>query len=76
MVDLQKAFLDDRPVWYRLEDPKQLRLSDKSPFASPRGSLANEIALRKMRRNDFAVSKSFSGTNGLLELKISDLIGF
>ncbi|KAK6645635.1 hypothetical protein RUM43_001915 [Polyplax serrata] len=59
-VDLKKAFLDDRPVWYRLEDPKQLRMGDKSPFVSPRGSLANEIALRKMRRNDFALSRSFS----------------
>lgn len=25
VVDIQKAFLDDRAVWYRLEDPKSLR---------------------------------------------------
>jgi hypothetical protein len=25
VVDVQKAFLDDRAVWYRLEDPKNLR---------------------------------------------------
>ncbi|XP_050312016.1 regulating synaptic membrane exocytosis protein 1 isoform X2 [Anthonomus grandis grandis] len=37
-VDLQKAFLDDRAVWCRLEDPRQLR--GRSPHTSPRGSIA------------------------------------
>lgn len=36
-VDLQKAFLDDRAIWCRLEDPRQLR--GKSPHTSPRGSI-------------------------------------
>ncbi|XP_045463479.1 regulating synaptic membrane exocytosis protein 2 isoform X2 [Harmonia axyridis] len=37
-VDIQKAFIDDRAVWYRLEDPRQLR--GRSPRGSPRGSNA------------------------------------
>lgn len=37
-VDIQKAFLDDRAVWCRLEDPRQLR--GRSPHNSPRGSNA------------------------------------
>ncbi|KAL3285262.1 hypothetical protein HHI36_019372 [Cryptolaemus montrouzieri] len=37
-VDIQKAFLDDRAVWCRLEDPRQLR--GRSPHTSPRGSNA------------------------------------
>ncbi|XP_044762020.1 regulating synaptic membrane exocytosis protein 1 isoform X2 [Coccinella septempunctata] len=37
-VDIQKAFLDDRAVWCRLEDPRQLR--GRSPHSSPRGSNA------------------------------------
>ncbi|XP_025603106.2 regulating synaptic membrane exocytosis protein 1 isoform X2 [Athalia rosae] len=51
-VDLQKAFLDDRAVWYRLEDPRCLRYG-KSPHCSPRGSLSTEIAQRLLRRTDF-----------------------
>lgn len=58
---MHKAFMDDRPVWYRLEDPKQMRLGGKSPYVSPRGSLATEIASRLMRRSEFASHKSFSG---------------
>ncbi|KAF4518730.1 hypothetical protein B566_EDAN005183, partial [Ephemera danica] len=64
-VELQKAFLEDRSVWYRLEDPRQLRHS-KSPLVSPRGSLANpgaaarEIAQRLLRRGDFQQQRSFS----------------
>lgn len=40
-IELQQAFLDDRAVWYRLEDPKGLRdiSMSKSPSVSPRGSL-------------------------------------
>jgi hypothetical protein len=69
-VELQKAFLEDRPNWYRLEDPKQLRFS-KSPSVSPRGSLANpgtaarEIAQRLLRRGDFTTQRSYSGKQKL-----------
>ncbi|XP_049861696.1 regulating synaptic membrane exocytosis protein 1-like [Schistocerca gregaria] len=59
-VELQKAFLEDRPVWYRLEDPRNLRASGgKSPQVSPRGSLAGELAQRLLRRTDFQ-QRSFS----------------
>ncbi|XP_059468739.1 regulating synaptic membrane exocytosis protein 1-like isoform X2 [Neocloeon triangulifer] len=63
-VELQKAFLEDRPNWYRLEDQRQLRF--KSPHVSPRGSLANpgtaarEIAQRLLRRGDFTQQRSYS----------------
>lgn len=43
-VDLQKAFLDDRAIWYRLEDPSNFRASSmamsRSPNVSPRGSIS------------------------------------
>lgn len=39
-IDLQKAFLDDRAIWCRLEDPRQLR--GKSPHTSPRGSIGGK----------------------------------
>ncbi|CAH0546246.1 unnamed protein product, partial [Brassicogethes aeneus] len=52
-VDLQKAFLDDRAVWCRLEDPRQLR--GKSPHNSPRGSIAGSG-----KRNDFGNQRSVS----------------
>ncbi|XP_047111949.1 regulating synaptic membrane exocytosis protein 1-like [Schistocerca piceifrons] len=59
-VELQKAFLEDRPVWYRLEDPRNLRAAGgKSPQVSPRGSLAGELAQRLLRRTDFQ-QRSFS----------------
>ncbi|XP_063222344.1 regulating synaptic membrane exocytosis protein 2 [Bacillus rossius redtenbacheri] len=58
-VELKKAFLEDRPTWYRLEDPRQLRMG-KSPHASPRGSLASELAQRLVRRSDFGLQRSFS----------------
>ena len=60
-VELQKAFLEDRPVWYRLEDPRQLRGAGKSPHSSPRSSLANEVAQRLLRRAEFGQQRSFSG---------------
>lgn len=43
-VELQKAFLDDRAIWYRLEDPKNLRSCsmNRSPSVSPRGSISLE----------------------------------
>ncbi|RZC41585.1 regulating synaptic membrane exocytosis protein 2, partial [Asbolus verrucosus] len=52
-VDLQKAFLDDRAVWCRLEDPRQLR--GKSPHTSPRSSIAGAG-----KRNDFGNQRSIS----------------
>ena len=60
-MDLQKAFLEDRPIWFRLEDPRQLRGSGKSTHTSPRSSLANEVAQRLMRRAEFGQQRSFSG---------------
>ncbi|PSN29019.1 hypothetical protein C0J52_27658 [Blattella germanica] len=57
--DRDSLFLEDRPVWYRLEDPRQLR-GGKSPHSSPRGSLANEIAQRLLRRAEFGQQRSFS----------------
>jgi C2 domain len=61
-VDLQKAFLDDRAVWYRLEDPKGLRSTqhfNKSPNVSPRGSLTGSD-LRLFRRPDYPIQRSVS----------------
>ncbi|XP_025836691.1 regulating synaptic membrane exocytosis protein 2 [Agrilus planipennis] len=52
-VDLQKAFLDDRAVWCRLEDRKPR--SGKSPHTSPRGSLTG-----MSRRTDFSSQRSVS----------------
>lgn len=55
-VDLQKAFLDDRAVWCRLEDPRQMRSGGgKSPLTSPRGSI---IGVGK--RTDFGTQRSVS----------------
>lgn len=54
-VDLQKAFLDDRAIWYRLEDPKNLRSGSmamsRSPNVSPRGSISVEY--NRMPRRDY-----------------------
>lgn len=60
-VDLQKAFLDDRAVWYRLEDPKQLRgiTMSKTPNASPRGSIGGDVS-RLIRRMDYGMQRSMS----------------
>lgn len=44
LVDLQKAFLDDHAMWYRLEDPHNQRCASmaasRSPNVSPRGSFS------------------------------------
>ncbi|KAL1128977.1 hypothetical protein AAG570_013511 [Ranatra chinensis] len=50
-VDLQKALLDDTPVWYRLEDPRQLRAGASR---SPRSSIASDTSIRTtlLRRGD------------------------
>lgn len=67
-VDLQKAFLDDRAVWYRLEDPKNLRAQTMAkctiPYnLSPRGSMTSQLGgdiSRFMRRNDYGIQRSVS----------------
>lgn len=69
-VDLQKAFLDDRAVWYRLEDPKGLRAQtiakcNISFNVSPRGSMTSMTHLsgdvsRFIRRNDYGFQRSVS----------------
>lgn len=61
MVEIQKAFLDDCAVWYRLEDPRQLRSGIK-PNVSPRGSVVTAIGTdvnRSMRR-DYSNYRSVS----------------
>lgn len=62
-VLLEKAFLDDRAVWYRLEDPKGLRgqTMPRTPSASPRGSFSGvgDVS-RFMRRNDYGMQRSVS----------------
>ncbi|CRL04425.1 CLUMA_CG017510, isoform A [Clunio marinus] len=66
-VDLQKAFLDDRAVWYRLEDPKNLRMQTLAKCnisfnISPRGSttmLSGDVS-RFIRRNDYSFQRSIS----------------
>ncbi|XP_059613135.1 regulating synaptic membrane exocytosis protein 1-like [Phlebotomus argentipes] len=48
-VDIEKAFLEDRAIWYRLQDPKHIRATmygssssiNRSAFASPRGSISD-----------------------------------
>lgn len=69
-VDLQKAFLDDRAVWYRLEDPKNLRAATLTKCStsfnlSPRGSMTSMCHLggdvtRFIRRNDYGFQRSIS----------------
>lgn len=70
LVDLEKAFIDDRAVWYRLEDPKSLRAQTlancvgnlPSYNVSPRGSaqlLSSDVS-RFMRRNDYSFQRSIS----------------
>lgn len=54
-VDLQKAFLDDRAIWYRLEDPKNMRSGSmamaRSPNVSPRGSISMAGSCGGVRRD-------------------------
>lgn len=57
-LDLQKALLDDRAVWYRLEDPRQLR-TGKSPHTSPRGSIGGDVG--RLIRREYGAQRSISG---------------
>lgn len=61
-VILEKAFLDDRAVWYRLEDPKGMRgmTMSKTPSASPRGSFSNVGDVSRFMRNQYGVQRSVS----------------
>lgn len=60
-VELQKAFLDDRAVWYRLEDPRCLRgiSSSKTPGVSPRGSIGGDLN-RLNRQANYSSFRSMS----------------
>lgn len=56
-MDIEKAFEQERAVWWTLEE----RGGPRSANASPRGSLTGARALR---RGDFASQRSISGTIG------------
>ncbi|XP_069967922.1 regulating synaptic membrane exocytosis protein 2 isoform X1 [Bactrocera oleae] len=64
-VELQQAFLDDRAIWCRLEDPKGLRgiSMSKSPSVSPRGSIAAGCPggdVSRLLRRDYNMQRSIS----------------
>ncbi|XP_011141417.2 regulating synaptic membrane exocytosis protein 2 isoform X3 [Harpegnathos saltator] len=48
-INVQRALENERAVWYRLEDPRGLRMG-KSPYCSPRGSLSMDVAQRLLRK--------------------------
>lgn len=54
-MEIEKAFAEERAVWWTLEE----RGGTRSANASPRGSLTGARALR---RGDFASQRSVSGT--------------
>lgn len=58
-MELEKAFAEERAVWWTLEER-----GARSASASPRGSLTGA---RSLRRGDFASQRSVSGTasNGI-----------
>ncbi|XP_062561449.1 regulating synaptic membrane exocytosis protein 1 isoform X2 [Armigeres subalbatus] len=60
-VLLQKAFLDDVAVWYRLEDPKQLRGAPptKMHWSSPRNSISGDVT-KLIRGSDYRFQRSVS----------------
>ncbi|XP_039448096.2 regulating synaptic membrane exocytosis protein 2, partial [Culex pipiens pallens] len=60
-VMLQKAFLDDVAVWYRLEDPKQLRgaPTSKMNWSSPRNSISGDVT-KLIRGSDYRFQRSVS----------------
>lgn len=60
-VMLQKAFLDDVAVWYRLEDPKQLRGAPptKMNWSSPRNSISGDVT-KLIRGSDYRFQRSVS----------------
>ncbi|XP_055909308.1 regulating synaptic membrane exocytosis protein 1 isoform X1 [Eupeodes corollae] len=60
-IEMQQAFLEDRALWCRLDDPKGLRgiSMSKSPSVSPRGSIGGGDLTRLIRR-DYNVQRSMS----------------
>lgn len=59
-VMLQKAFLDDVAVWYRLEDPKLLRGSQmRMSWPSPRNSISGDVS-KLIRGSDYRFQRSVS----------------
>ncbi|KAL7032510.1 hypothetical protein ACKWTF_007335 [Chironomus riparius] len=62
-VDLKDALLNDRSIWYRLEDPKNLRPQSLSKCQyfnpSPRNS-AVSIVTGFIKRNDYSIQRSVS----------------
>ncbi|XP_058450782.1 protein piccolo isoform X3 [Malaya genurostris] len=59
-VFLQKAFLDDVAVWYRLEDPRQLRgIPAKTLFTSPRNFISGDVT-KLIRGSDYRFHRSVS----------------
>ncbi|XP_055635620.1 regulating synaptic membrane exocytosis protein 2 isoform X2 [Toxorhynchites rutilus septentrionalis] len=59
-VMLQKAFLDDVAVWYRLDDPKQLRgVPSKTHWSSPRCSISGDVT-KLIRGSDYRFQRSVS----------------
>ncbi|XP_058814840.1 regulating synaptic membrane exocytosis protein 2 [Topomyia yanbarensis] len=59
-VLLQKAFLDDVAVWYRLEDPRQLRGAPaKTNLSSPRNSISGDVS-KLIRGSDYRFHRSVS----------------
>ncbi|XP_054286465.1 regulating synaptic membrane exocytosis protein 1-like isoform X1 [Macrosteles quadrilineatus] len=59
-VDLTKSLMEDCPVWYRLEDPRQIR----SGKPSPRSSLVSAINERLLARGNRSVSEERESDDG------------
>ncbi|XP_017477821.1 PREDICTED: regulating synaptic membrane exocytosis protein 2-like [Rhagoletis zephyria] len=64
-IELQQAFIDDRAIWCRLDDPKGLRgiSMSKSPSVSPRGSIAAGCPggdVTRLLRRDYNMQRSIS----------------
>lgn len=68
-MELEKAFAEERAVWWTLEE----RGGTRSANASPRGSLTGARALR---RGDFASQRSVSGNLASLTLDVVLKISF
>jgi hypothetical protein len=58
-VNVQKALLDDRAIWYRLEDPKGLKLGSIRSLLSPRNSITGETST-KFTPRDYRFQRSAS----------------
>ena len=58
-VDLQKALLDDRAIWYRLEDPRGLKANSMRNLMSPRNSFSTDPS-KFIRGSDNRFQRSVS----------------